>query len=76
MEFVSIPGPTRSLAPQAIVLLNAETGVPDDVCSHVYGYDETGKLITDTATDGINTWIKTYSYTAGNLTGETKWVKQ
>ena len=53
------------------------TGQPfsPDACTHVYGYSA-GLLVTDTATDGTSTWVKTYSYTSGNLTGETKWVKQ
>ena len=46
-----------------------------DSCAHAYGYSA-GLLVTDTATDGTSTWVKTYSYTSGNLTGETKWVKQ
>ena len=46
-----------------------------DSCAHTYGYSA-GLLVTDTATDGTSTWVKTYSYTSGNLTGETKWVKQ
>lgn len=46
-----------------------------DSCTHTYGYSA-GLLVTDTATDGTSTWVKTYSYTSGNLTGETKWVKQ
>ena len=53
------------------------TGQPfnPDACTHTYGYSA-GLLVTDTATDGTSTWVKTYSYTSGNLTGETKWVKQ
>ena len=46
-----------------------------DACTHAYAYTN-GLLTTDTATDGANTWVKTYSYTSGNLTGETKWVRQ
>ena len=46
-----------------------------DACAHTYGYSA-GLLVTDTATDGTSTWVKTYSYTSGNLTDETKWVKQ
>ena len=46
-----------------------------DACAHTYGYSA-GLLVTETATDGTSTWVKTYSYTSGNLTGETKWVKQ
>jgi hypothetical protein len=47
-----------------------------DACSHVYAYNASGLVTTDTATDGTATWVKTYSYTGANLTGETKWVKQ
>lgn len=46
-----------------------------DTCSHAYAYSA-GQLITDTATNSTNTWVKTYSYTAGVLTGETTWVRQ
>lgn len=44
-------------------------------CSHVYVY-ASGLLTTDSATDGTHTWVKTYSYTSGVLTGESAWVKQ
>lgn len=46
-----------------------------DACTHAYAYSN-GLLTTDTATDGGATWVKTYSYTSGSLTGETKWVRQ
>ena len=54
------------------------TGQPfsPDACAHAYGYNASGLIVTDTATDGSTSWVKTYSYTSGNLTGETKWVKQ
>jgi hypothetical protein len=91
-EFIDVPGATRTLSPQAVVLLDPATGqpyagggllVPDstgevfnpDACSHVYGFTG-GDLTTDTATDGVGTWVKTFGYTAGLLTSETKWVKQ
>lgn len=91
MEFVNTPGVTRVLAPQAIVLLDPATGLPyvaggskdstgaavnPDSWAHTFAYNGTGLLLTDTATDGTSTWVKTYSYTSGMLTGETKWVKQ
>ena len=92
MEFVNTPGPNRPLAPQAVVLLNPATGAayaagtstvadstgaafaPAD-CAHAYGYSA-GLLVTDTATNGVSTWVKTYGYTAGKLSTESKWVKQ
>lgn len=84
-------GDTHPISPQAVVLLHPTTGnsvVPPsaltdstgtafdpDACAHTYAYSN-GLLTTDTATDGGVTWVKTYSYTAGALTGETKWVRQ
>jgi hypothetical protein len=90
MEVVEIPGSGRNLRPQAVVLLNPASGQPvvpsvvdstgscvnPDSWSHVYGYDASNQMITDTGTDGVGIWVKTFSYTAGNLTGETKWVRQ
>lgn len=65
-----------SLDAKAVPVLDS-TNQPfnPDSCSHTYGHSA-GLLVTDTATDGASTWVKTYSYTSGNLTGETKWVKQ
>jgi hypothetical protein len=47
-------------------------------CSHAYTYNADGTVATDTATGPITgmAFLKTYTYTAGNLTGETAWVKQ
>lgn len=41
-----------------------------------YGYDASDRLTTITKTDGADTWVKTFSYTGDNLTGETAWTKQ
>lgn len=46
-----------------------------DSCAHTYAYSA-GLLVTDTATDGTTTWVKTLGYTAGVLTSESKWVRQ
>lgn len=48
---------------------------PDNV-PHVYGYDGSGKLITDTIVFGGPSFVKTYTYTNGNITNESGWVKQ
>lgn len=47
-------------------------------CTHAYGYDGNGNLTTDTAVDHIqgHTYVKTYTYTGTQLTGESPWVKQ
>jgi len=46
-----------------------------DSMQHTIAYSG-GVISTDTATDGTNIWVQTYSYTAGDLTGISKWVKQ
>ena len=47
-----------------------------DACTHVYGYNASGLIVTDTATDGATSWVKTYTYNAtAQLTGETNWVR-
>lgn len=35
-----------------------------DACTHVYARNILGRPLTDTATDGTSTWVKTYSYDA------------
>lgn len=58
--------------------LDIGNGVMVDPSSlpHAYGYNGDGTLATDTVTVGDRTWVKTYTYTAGNLTSETGWVRQ
>jgi len=47
---------------------------PDNY-AHVLTYNGDGTVATDAFTDGTNTWTQTYTYTTGNLTGVSKWVK-
>ena len=79
---VPVTGPVTDAQMRASLLKvapavdSAGTAIAPDSWSHVYAYDGSGNLTTDTATDGTSTWIKTYGYTANVLTSETKWVKQ
>ena len=81
MEFVNNPGSTRLLQPQGVAVIGS---VKDSIgqffnpgdCSVAYGRDANGNITTETATDGINVWVKTYTWTSGVLTAESKWVKQ
>ena len=68
----------RATAIQVSATVLDSTGQPFNLgaCAHSYVRNILGRPLTDTATDGTSTWVKTYSYTSGNLTGETKWVKQ
>lgn len=61
-----------------ILIDNKGTQVPLGKCSHVYAYDGSGRLSTDTMTDGARTWVITYTYhpTTGLLTGESRPVRQ
>jgi len=44
--------------------------------SHAYSYDTSGNLVTDSLTDGSNTWVKTFTYRMGVLATDSGWVKQ
>lgn len=43
--------------------------------AHTLTYDGSGNLLTDTFTDGTYTWTQTYTWTAGNLTSISAWVR-
>ena len=60
------------------VIFNPTTDslVDPDGMDHRYTYNGDGTVATDTCTDGNHTWVKTYTYTAGQLTHETVWVRQ
>lgn len=83
VSMAATPGLTNAEMRATAVPVTGPTTVKDstgaafdpDACAHTYAYSN-GLLTTDTATDGGVTWVKTYSYTAGALTGETKWVRQ
>jgi len=47
---------------------------PDNY-AHILTYNGDSTLATDSFTDGVNTWTQTLSYTSGNLTSYSKWVK-
>jgi hypothetical protein len=47
-----------------------------DSMAHDYTYNGSNQIVTDTVNDGVNTYIKTYTYTGSNLTHESGWVKQ
>jgi YD repeat-containing protein len=44
--------------------------------AHAYTYDDSGNIKTDTVTDGVNTWVRTYAYVQGQLASDSGWVKQ
>lgn len=39
-------------------------------------YNGDGTVATVTATRGSESWVQTFTYTTGNLTGVSAWVKQ
>ena len=48
-----------------------------ETLQHSYAYNADGTLSAATITDGKDSWVKTYSYTAtGTLQSETAWVRQ
>lgn len=44
--------------------------------AHVFTYDDSGNLITDSVTNGVNVWIKSYTYTPSGPASDSGWVKQ
>ena len=42
----------------------------------VLAYNSDGTLKTITITDGTNTWVQTLTWTSGNLTATSAWVRQ
>lgn len=41
-----------------------------------YGYDGSGNLTSETLTQYGNVYVKTYTWTGSNLTGQSLWIKQ
>ena len=44
--------------------------------AHSYTYDPSGNLATDTVSDGVNTWVRSYAYAMGAQSSDSGWVKQ
>lgn len=44
--------------------------------AHTFAYDSSGNLVTDTVTDGVSTWVRTYTYRMGAQVTDSGWVKQ
>lgn len=44
--------------------------------TNTFTYDSSGNLVTTTVTDGGSTWVRTITYTNGQQTADSGWVKQ
>lgn len=58
------------------VMDNSGNALSPDSLPHVYTYNGSNAILTDTVTDGTNTWVQTYTYTGSNLTGKSVWALQ
>lgn len=49
-----------------------------DACSFSYAYDGSGNITSETATDPGNglVYVRTYTYSSGNISAVSGWVKQ
>lgn len=75
----STPGVAHSSNPGLVVPLSApasSNGYPTDAGSHTFGYNLSGNLATDTWTVDGKVFVKTFTWSAGRLTGESDWVRQ
>lgn len=43
---------------------------------HTFSYDSSGNLVSDTVSDGTNSWTRSYTYSSGNMASDSGWVKQ
>lgn len=58
------------------VIASDGIGLPLDSLAQSMGYNGSGQLVTISVVYLGNTYIQTYSYTSGNLTGVSLFVKQ
>lgn len=56
--------------------LDTNGGIVPTWKAHTYTYDTSGNQITDTVTDGSNTWIKSTAFANGQEVSNSGWVKQ
>lgn len=61
--------------PESRQMIYPAQAFPGDL-PQTLAYDGSGNLSTITVTDGTDTWTQTLTYTDGNLTGVSAWVKQ
>lgn len=63
----------------AVVTVADSTGanqISPDSMPQTLTYNGDGTIATISVTNGTDTWVQTLTYTAGNLTGVSAWVKQ
>jgi len=61
------------------IQVNDSTGMhPFDpnACAHAYTYNGSNQILTDTATLGIQSWVKTYTYSGNNIASVSAWIFQ
>jgi len=56
--------------------LDTNAGIVPTWKAHAYAYDTSGNQISDTVTDGTNTWIRSSTFSGGVQTTDSGWVKQ
>jgi len=59
-----------------IVELDTNGGIVPTYRPHIFTYDTSGNLVTDTVSDATGTWVRTYTYQGGVLATDSGWVKQ
>lgn len=68
--------PIRAFQPVMMVTFDTLGGSVPTYGAQTFTYDASNNLETATITDGTNTWVRTYTYTDGNQTSDSGWVKQ
>ncbi len=59
-----------------MVELDTNGGIVPTYKPQAFAYDNSGNILTATVSDGAATWVRTYTYTNGQQTADSGWVKQ
>lgn len=66
----------RDLSGNSPIVTDPGLAFDPDKMDQTFAYDGSGNLITITITDGINTWVKTFTYVDSAIATVSDWVLQ
>jgi len=79
MPTIYVPGGDLTLQPHISIEGTFDSEgklIPLEALAKTYGYDGSNNLTSITATDGVNTWVQTLTYSSGRLATISQWVRQ
>lgn len=60
------------------IFVRDSSGIPVaiDALPKSFSYNGNGSIASVSVTDGVTTWVKSYTYASGKVTAISKWVRQ